>query len=93
MENKDSIESEEKALQNSEKSSAEAAPEKEQDATASESKVSTRPQLKQIQEDASVPAPGFPKPPTAKVASLFLPTKTSVVVLPSLVETTMPPVL
>ena len=40
MENKDSIESEEKALQNSEKSSAEAAPEKEQDATASESKVS-----------------------------------------------------
>ena len=40
MENKDSIESEEKALQNSEKSSAEAAPEKEQEATASESKVS-----------------------------------------------------
>lgn len=40
MENKDSIESEEKALQNSEKSSAEATPEKEQEATASESKVS-----------------------------------------------------
>ena len=40
MENKDSIESEERALQNSEKSSAALAPEKEQEATASESKVS-----------------------------------------------------